>query len=359
MNGIAYLYYPIYLFVVFLATFFYTNSYQVNNGMLTNSGKQGRGLLVLLFLIIFIGTRPVNYIFTDMLQTKALFDYYEGSHFSFDLETENIIYDNLVAYFACTRLGYQWFSICMAIIYFVCPYIACRKLFGNNTIIGYLIWLAAFSTFAYATNGVKAGTGSSIFLLALAYKDKLIFCIPLMLLSIGFHHSMKVVVAGCVLAYFYRKTSHYYGGWVVCFLLAAAGVSYFMQIFTSYTDDQGQRYLSNEVGNNVTGFRPDFILYSFVPIALSYWIIVKQGFRDKYYEFLVRTYIAMNGVWLLCTYADYIDRIAYLSWFMYSFLLSYPLLRMNLGEFKVRYWKRIVYYHLLFTIFMAIYVAIR
>lgn len=358
MNGFVFLYYPIYLLVVFLVTYSYLNSYRVENGMLTTS-RNTNVFLLLVALILFIGTRPVSYIFTDMLQTRAAFDYYESTSFQFDWQTDNLIYDNLVSFFACSGLGYRLFSVCMAAVYFVCPYIACRKLFGKNAILGFLTWLAAFSTFAYATNGVKAGTGSSFFLLALAYKDKLLYCIPLILMSIGFHHSMKVVVAGCVLALLYKNTKYYYGGWAVCLLLAAAGVSYFMHLFAAYADEQGQKYLTNDIGNNVTGFRPDFILYSFVPIALSYWMIVKKGFRDKYYEFLVRTYIAMNGVWLLCTYADYIDRIAYLSWFMYAFLLSYPLLRMNLGEFKARYWKRIVYYHLLFTIFMAIYVAIR
>lgn len=51
----------------------------------------------------------------------------------------------------------------IAAIYFIGMFVACRKLFPSNTLIVFLVCLAAFSTFSYGTNGIKAGAAASLF----------------------------------------------------------------------------------------------------------------------------------------------------------------------------------------------------
>ena len=66
------------------------------------------------------------------------------------------------------------------------------------------------------------------------------------------------------------------------------------------------------------------------------------------------TYTFTNSVWMLCMYAEYTNRIAYLSWFMYPFVLIYPLICENWGIQKYRTLLKIMMCHLGFTLFMQI-----
>lgn len=113
-------------------------------------------------------------------------------------------------------------------------------------------------------------------------------------------------------------------------------------------------YLSlTNTENAVSGFRPDFIIYSAIPIFLGEYLVRKLQIDSEEYDFLWKVYVATNAVFLLCTYASYINRIAYLSWLMYPFVLVYPFLNEDLGEKQYSYLKYVVYGHLGFTLFMS------
>ena len=57
---------------------------------------------------------------------------------------------------------------------------------------------------------------------------------------------------------------------------------------------------------------------------------------------------------MLCMYAEFTNRIAYLSWFMYPFVLIYPLVCENWGTQKYRTLSKFMLLHLGFTLFMQI-----
>ena len=64
-------------------------------------------------------------------------------------------------------------------------------------------------------------------------------------------------------------------------------------------------------------------------------------------------YLTCNGIWMLCMYAQFTNRIAYLSWFMYPILLVYPcyaIVDKNHPLVLVR--QKVVLLHLAFTLFM-------
>ena len=97
-------------------------------------------------------------------------------------------------------------------------------------------------------------------------------------------------------------------------------------------DDRVTTYLTTLDSEKFTktGFRWDFLIYSMMPILLGYYIIVKRNIYDKPYIILLNTYIIANAFWVMIIRANYSNRFAYLSWFMYAVVLLYPLLRLNI-----------------------------
>ena len=120
-------------------------------------------------------------------------------------------------------------------------------------------------------------------------------------------------------------------------------------------DDRMDGYLSGNdySGFSHAGFRWDFLLYSMMPICLGYYIVIKKGIRDRIYEILLTTYTLANAFWVMVIRAQFSDRFAYLSWFMYAIVLAYPLFRMDIwGNRQGNIARVILNIHLSFTLFM-------
>lgn len=349
----------IYLILVTLMTIGVYTQYQSRNGLREfrhTTTDAITGTLVL-FMILFIGFRPVNgWYFVDMASYAQYYTiFFEGEFFHFDWSTENILFDNLLAWWGSEQLGYTSFFVFIAAIYFGAAYLGIRKLFPNHRLTAYLVFLAAFSTFSYGTNGIKAGAAASLFILAMGYRENLKVCIPLVLLSWGFHHSMVMVVAGFVLTLFVKNPKYYFAGWVFCFLMAALHITAFQHFFSGFTTEQGAGYLLTEGGSDGTkgGLRIDFILYSAVPIVVGYYAVFKKKMRlSPLYKDLLNLYLALNGIWMLCMYANFTNRIAYLSWFLYPIVLIYPFLQEQWGKSRYKTFGLVMLGHLGFTLFM-------
>jgi len=356
----AYSYQTIYLVIVTLLTFVVCSQYATSN-IIRNGHFNGRRQLielgVVVLLSIFIGLRPVSPAFVDMMNYSDYYDAYSGMAFSFDWRTDNIIFDNLFYFFSSAGLGKDLFFLLIAIIYFVCMYFACKRLFHGEAFLVFIVCLAAFSTFSYGTNGIKAGAAASIFMLAISYHDKIIPSLLLALVSYGFHHSMQVAVVAWVIVLLYHDSRIFLFFWILCVILSALHFTLFQEIFASLTDDTGSGYLSNtnpyDNTFSLTGFRPDFILYSSVPVLLGAYMILKQKIVSKEYNLLLSFYLLTNSVWMLCMYSEFTNRIAYLSWFIYPVVLIYPFVTFLKGKRSSIPMKLVVYGHLFFTIFMT------
>lgn len=356
----ASLYEIIYLVIVSLLTFYYFIKYQPLNGFkgYRVSHKDVYSYILLVFLILFIGFRPVHIVFADMVNYADWYTrLYEGEPFIFDWTTNNLIFDNLFVWWGSMRLGYRSFFLLIATIYFGAAYLGIRKLFPNDRLPVFLVFLAAFSTFSYSTNGIKAGAAASLLILALGYREYLKVCIPLVLLSWGFHHSMIMVVAAFVLTLLVKNPKIYFAGWIFCFLIAAAHISFFAEFFSGFTTEHGAEYLLTEGGDEGTkgGFRIDFILYSAVPVIVGWYAVFKKKIRlTSLYKNLLNLYLCLNGIWMLCMYAAFTNRIAYLSWFLYPIVLVYPFLQEDWGKNRYRTFSIVMLGHLGFTLFMSI-----
>jgi hypothetical protein len=355
-------YYTVYLIIVTIITCFVSYNYSGKNGLVKCSSESKSSwdtFLLALFMVMFIGFRPASYVFVDMMNYITYYHaFHEGSVFIFDKEAENLLFDNYFAWIGSMRLGTTFFFVTIAVIYFICTYIACKRMFPRDTLIAYLVFLTAFSTFSYGTNGVKAGAAAAIFLMALSYRENLKICIPLVLVSWGFHHSMIMVVVAFVLTLIYKNTKVYFAGWCFCLLVAAAHISFFQELFAgilSDSGDSGADYLitGGDDWGGKSGFRIDFVLYSAMPILVGYWAVYKKRLQlSKIYTCLLNLYMTLNGTWMLCMYASFTNRIAYLSWFLYPIVLIYPFLNENWGASRYKTLSKVVLAHLGFTLFM-------
>lgn len=316
--------------------------------------KSGMSLLVCLLFIWFIGNRPVHIVFADMMVYAVDYVFVHRTWEGFNFDRQNIIYDNLIRYMAAgIHAHYTTFFQLMSVLFFLPMHYACKKFIPNHILLSFLAFSGAFVTFYTATNGFKGGAATSMFALALAYRYSnpalMVFWVAM---SFGFHHSMQLMIASLILTFFIKNPKYYFYGWALSLVLCVFHVSYFQDLFAGMTDERGAGYL-NATGETVSGFRLDFVLYSMAPIVMGYYMKFKCKWEDKNYDLLLCVYLASNALWLLCMYSAFTNRIASLSWSLYSLVLLYPCFRMEDQEnFVVKNRNLIIMAHLAFTMFM-------
>ena len=352
-------YQPTYLTFVSIITFYLCLYYrQVNYQTISNRTEVSvrSSCLLAIAVAIFIGLRPKASCFIDSNNYIAFYNFIKGHSFRFNPDAENFLFDNLFTWMAANRFGWHFFFLVIACIYFIGTWIACRKLFPKDVLMAFLVFLAAFSTFSYGTNGIKAGAAASLFLIAVAYYENKWIALLFLFLSLGFHHSMTLPIGAFLLAYFYKNTKAYFIAWGICLLMAALHIFYFQNLLAGMSDERGADYLMSSGQNwgGKSGFRLDFVIYSAMPVLVGYWAIFRKYIQSRTYEFILSIYLTTNGVWMLCMYANFTNRIAYLSWFLYPFVLIYPFLNEDWGENKYRTFAWVAFLHLSFTLFMSI-----
>lgn len=352
------LYGTVYLIVVTILTIFISLEYNSKtNDRLgkTNTHNNITGYIISLIFALFIGFRPLSYIFTDMVNYKA--DYYAfayGLPFEFTWDTENFIFDNLFSWLGANYFDVSILFLIMSILYFCVAFKAMTKLFPKDALLGFITFLGAFSTFSYATNGIKAGVATSLFLCALAYRKNLILAILFLVLSLGFHHSMILPVGAFVICLLFRNTKYYIGFWIFAVIAALLHITVFQEMFSSMADERAQSYIGkvDTYWGGTQGFRLDFVVYSVIPILIGYYAIFKKHFYSQGYNFILNLYLFTNAVWMLCMYANFTNRIAYLSWFLYPVVLIYPFLEKEFVNNQYQKLNYVVWFQLLFTLVM-------
>lgn len=359
---VASVYNSIYLLIVTILSLFVYSQYSHRNTNIVsiNNPKKVNNVglfLLVIFLILFIGFRPQSYVFVDMMNyIQNYHAFLENVPFNWDANAENFLFDNYFAFVGSQNLGTTFFFVTIAAIYFGCAYWGIRRLFPQDTVMAYLTFLGAFSTFSYGTNGIKAGAAASLFILALSYYRNWKICIPLLIITLGFHHSMSMPIAAFVLSVLWKNPKHFFWGWLFSLFCAVAHVSFFQELFAGLTDEFGAEYLTSSGtdwgGKN--GFRLDFVLYSAMPVLVGYYAIFKHNIKSSMYDLLLKVYLTTNAIWMLCMYASFTNRIAYISWSLYPIILIYPLLNEEWGNKKYHVVSKIFIAHLAFTLFMVI-----
>lgn len=187
--------------------------------------------------------------------------------------------------------------------------------------------------FSYGDNTLRAGMAYSLLLVGISFfSERKAVGIAFAGLSIFVHHSMLIPVAALVTALFYKNTKIIFLGWISLLIVSIvsgnATQEFLAGLFENAEDRRMASYaLGQSSGVYNQGFRWDFLIYGFVPIALGLYYRYRKHFEEPFYLWILNTYIIANGFWLLMIRAIFTDRFAYLSWGLMPIVLFYPLLR--------------------------------
>lgn len=260
------------------------------------------------------------------------------------------LYNKVAGYF----LDYNGWLFLTAFIYCFNHYKVSSALSKEYTYIVLLMFFTSFMFYSYGTNTIRAGLAASFLLLALINYKRKVFLFLFLFIAIGCHKSMMIPAFAVLVSKYIERTRLFFYVWLLSVALSATLGSYFETLFASITFDPRVSYLTvvAEDTHYKVGFRMDFILYSCLPIFAGYYYVVKRKFKDELYSLFLNTYILANAFWILVIRANFSDRFAYLSWFIYPVILIYPLLKVRMFQNQNRKIVSVVFLHELFTYIM-------
>lgn len=361
----ATLYSPIYNWLIFgLCMIVVFRNYNVEDNRLiyAPTSLPISAILLTLFLILLIGMRPSSYVFGDSY-------FYEHTYrtFAYDYESPNLssewIWHNMNTWCKDMGLSVYNFFLIVDIFYFGLMLLCCWRLFPNNTWIAVLFFFASFSCYTYSVNGIRNGMGTSIVLLAVTFlieKDwKKYISIPLMLIAFGIHRSTSLPSLAALAAFVIKEPKYAIRFWIASIVISLLLGNYMGNFFAGLGFDdrmdsyfQGQENIREMSRFSGTGFRFDFLIYSAMPVLMTWYVTVKRNFKDRAFNIIAITYILANAFWVMVIRASYSNRFAYLSWFIYPLVICYPLLRMNIWEDQDKKTAQILLAYAGFTFFM-------
>ncbi|MGL5980486.1 MAG: EpsG family protein [Phocaeicola sp.] len=318
-------------------------------------------LLIAIFLILFMGLRPIHYVFVDTINYARSYYALQSGAMSYDPNAGEAIFNGLMN--MCSQImDVTYFFLIIEMGYIGFMFWACKRLTRNNLFLSFLFCIGAFSFFSYGVNGIRNGLATSIVLLALSYcngtqKERL-YGIIWAFVALGVHKTSALPLAAAMVSMYYSKTKVYLYLWASSIFISLVAGGFVESIFLGLGfDDRLDRYLTSDEYNDQfsnTGFRFDFLLYSMMPILLGYYVVVKRKIYDKHYLLLLNTYIISNAFWVMLIRASFSNRFAYLSWFLYPIVLAYPLLKLPIWRDQGKKTGIILIGHTLFTYIMWI-----
>lgn len=333
-----------YVVLIVLATFFFC----ILNGRKYYYSTSG--LFFTILLAFMIGFRDINDVgFGD---TALYAKIYQNNLDIFSEEPGFTLFMKISKFLSLPISGF--FTV-IAFCYIYFQYKGSIGLLRRKSSMLYWFIIGAFSFTGYAYNGIRNGLACSIIYLALPYifserkKDWLIavfiFCI-----ATSIHISTLLpILCIFVVRFVIQSFKHCLYIWFSSIILSLLFGSYFMSFFSGFMGNERlDGYLETMSSH---GFRWDFLLYSIIPILLAYYYNFYLRVTDRVYNFLINSYILANALWILVINASFSNRFAYLSWFLYPIVISYPLIKYKSNDYILKQnWAIIA--HSAFTVFM-------
>jgi len=279
------------------------------------------------FLILYIGTRPLSPVFIDMTTYAQSFEVAARGGGVFFSEW---LFKTMMDVLSQVTTVEVFFFIC-ALLY-VLPIVAgLTHRHGRAGFAATLATITSFSFFAYGVNGIRNGIATSILLAAIAWSDRKIVYLITAFVAYNMHSSVAAPALFFLLTFLNANVILYACLWFLTLLFNAAtggSAAAYLSGLMSSSDELRMSYLTQQ-GEDKGGFRLDFVLYSIVPVIISYLWAKPQIRRDLFYRRILCAYLATNAFWLLVMYAAFSNRFAYLSWFMMPWVIIYPFIPNN------------------------------
>lgn len=356
-----YIYSKVFYWVVFWICLLSSLSYisSQDNHLLLRQHSRLPAILMTTLCVLYIGLRPISWRFQDMLAYYVQFERLASPDFStipWDGEWGLLVLMNICKANAWSA---TIFFLIIAILYVWLQAVACKKLIWENTLLGFLFCISAFSFWGYATNGIRNGVACSIALIGIIQliKKENLWAIILFFIAIGTHRSTLMPITMAILAVYVIRSPKY----AIWFWIASIGISLFFGntvagVLSQFGfDDRMDKYLTMTATNTAfsrTGFRWDFLLYSSVPVVLTWYVTQKREIEDPIFNQLAVTYLLTNAFWVMINRVAFSNRFAYLSWFIYPILIAYIFIRIPLWEEQDKKAGWALLLHASFTIFM-------
>ncbi len=333
MNFVPLEYYSLiyfqFLLIIVLLAFF--NSYRnelTDKDYLKRQDKFGK--FVLISIIIYLGLRPISFAFGDMGVYNIEFQKYVNGA---ALDTKKDLLFEMMKYFFAKYLTAKLFFFTCSFFYVYLLYLATKKMFKDYWYYAFLMFIVAFTFWAYGANGIRNGLATSVFIYAIS-RDKKYNVLLLLLIAFSIHKSILIPITAYLIANYHSNTRTYLYCWFLAIPLALFFGGFWQNFFLGLgiEEDKLGTYLGsfNQKSEGVVlvvGFRWDFLLYSFSGVFAGWYFIIKRGFNDQLYIKLFNTYLIANSLWVLVIRANYSNRFAFLSWFLLGLVILYPLLK--------------------------------
>lgn len=286
------------------------------------------GVFLFIILTVFISTRPISYYFGDMGNYYAKFQSY---YYSAGIKEGDIVFESMMYFFAKNLNAELFFFFC-GVLYFFPLYFAYKRIFKIFWPIVFVLSTMEVTFYGFAVNGIRNGIAAHIFLLALTLPRR--YSWIAILTAIGFHSSILIPTVAYVSIIFFAKVRVYYYFWLACLVISLfySGFGDIIQAL-GFSSDKLDGYLdAGDIYSDQfsrTGYRYDFIIYGALPVAVSYYYIYKRDFKDYFYNSLVCIYLFANAFFILVNEVAFSNRFAYLSWFMMTVVLLYPIYKLR------------------------------
>lgn len=381
-------YWAVFLFCLFL---YFNYSGSDNCDKLLKKNSMYPALILTLFLMVYMGLRPVSHVFGDTVNYAWGYKLANGlAFFKMDFEEEWLWEFILLT---CKQSGFtvnMWFLI-VEIGYLGFVFLGLRKLLHENPWMAMLFFLSAFSTFTFGVNGIRNGLACSMVIFAFAIAankgvGQLIQAGIVLVLAFGIHRSTALpIIAFFVASYLIKSPKFAIGFWVASIGLSLVLGGFFTNFFMGLGfDDRMTSYATSMEQNkeqfSQTGFRWDFLLYSAMPVWLTWYICKKvdeeralygetleeietgvpgagriaDAYSMRVFYILSTTYMLANSFWVMVNRAAFSNRFAYLSWFLYPVVIAYAVIRLHIWEDQDKKAGLILAAHAGFTIVMYI-----
>lgn len=280
-------------------------------------------IVIIMFITFSIGADKYPYylVYENIALNGLPTDWLEINDFGWRLLTF------VISKFCFNEVGY---FLVIAIFYVFSNRYFCLKntQYSNYLFVAIVTFMGFFS---YGVNTIRAGVALSVLLIAMDKIDrsKWLFIIIVML-AIHVHKSIAIPAVAVVITSYSDRPKIYVVIWILCLITSFATGGAIKEYIVQYLGEEDVRVSSyigaNEYENYNVGFRWDFIVYSFFPIAIGIYHILKSKIADKGYRRIFNVYVLTNAFWLLVIAVPFSDRFAYLSWFLYPYVLLLPYL---------------------------------
>ena len=341
--------------LVMLIILFHSYQYELKSDATRNFSKI-MGWFLLLFVLFYLGTRPVSYTFGDM-GTYAKF--YKQVQLGKAFTIKNDFIFNYFLVFCTKFISVRTFFFLCALIYILPCWLFTKKYGGSYGLFVFFIFVGSLMFWPFGTNGIRNGLGTSLFILALYFYNRKVLMYALMALSVGIHNSLIIPVVAFIIAGIYKNPKVYLYIWLAAIPLSLIGGSFWESLFARIDfggDTRVVDYLTKGNLNNdtfaYTGFRWDFLFYSSFAAFSGWYYIFKKNVRDDFYIHIWGIYMIANAFWILIIRANFSNRFAYLSWFLMAPIIAYPLLRYKMFNNQYRVVGAVLAFYYLFTYFM-------